>query len=408
MGEDSETGGSNTGGSDSGANPPGSRIGAGHVTRVRQGGTDAGIRAGLWIVGLCIILGAAVMPARADQGTGAVFLRPAILFHTDVEIGTPGTGYFQMAAAGARAFAQASGTPVPHIFPDDARDLDPPADDGAFATTRFALAQGYNTLVGVGFNYAKPFAMLAPLHPDVRFILIDAVSDAPNVAPILFREEEGSYLVGLLAALFSDSGRIGFVGGWDAPIIRAFGCGFIQGALSVRPETVIDVAMVGDTPGAFYEPEAGYRLASAMYRAGADVVFHAAGQSGEGVIRAAAEHDAYAIGVDTNQNGDAPGHVLTSMLKRVDIAVFSTLKRLSTGLWSPELTVLGLKEGGVDWVLDRHNSQLITPMMHEAAEDAEFEIRTGAITVAGYTEDAGCPVYDFDAPGPAPQQGGPP
>jgi len=366
--------------------------------------------------GVLVLLVLASVQACPQDVAAADSLRPAILIHTDdAAVGTTGTGYFEMAAAGGRAFAAASDGPVPLIFPRDVitagadhpGDNDPGARDGALATTRFALDQGYNAVVGVGFNYAEPFAALAPTHPDVRFVLIDAVVNAPNVESILFREEQGSYLVGILAALFSDTGRIGFVGGWDAPIIRKFGCGFIQGALAVRPRTIVDVAMIGNTPQAFYQPDEGYRLASGMFARGADVVYHAAGQSGDGVIKAAAEQNAYAIGVDTNQNGDAPGHVLTSMLKRVDIAVFSSLERMAQQHWSGGLTVLGLGEGGVGWALDQHNVQFITQKMHSAVEDAEFDIRIGAIQVAVYSEQTGCPVYDFELTRPASREGQP-
>lgn len=350
------------------------------------------------VMGLVLVILGAVGAAADDPASvpapAREPVRPAILFHTDVVLGERGTGFFEMAAVGARAFAMASKAPVPLIFP---RDVPGQAPDGAMATTRFALEQGYTALVGVGFNYAGAFEALAPAHPRVRFVLIDAVIEAPNVESILFREEQGSYLVGSLAALFSDSGHIGFVGGWDAPIIRKFGCGFIQGALSVRPDIVIDVAMIGHTPQAFYQADEGERLAHGMFAAGADVVFHAAGQSGDGVIRAAVAHDAHAIGVDTNQNGDAPGHVLTSMLKRVDIAVFSSLQRMARGEWSGGLTILGLKEGGVGWALDQHNVHLISEAMHDRVEDAEFDMRTGALQVAVYTERAGCPVHDFEA-----------
>jgi basic membrane protein A len=353
-------------------------------------------KSGVHLLTVLIVLLGVIAVLRADPVRAAESLRPALLFHTDVALGEQGAGYFEMAAVGARAFAASADTPVPILFPrdvtGDARD-----PDGALATTRFALEQGYTAVVGAGFNYAGPFAALAPAHPDVRFVLIDAVVDAANVESVLFREEQGSYLIGILAALFSDAGHIGFVGGWDAPIIRKFGCGFIQGALSVRPDIMVEVAMIGGTPQAFYQADEGERLADAMFTAGADVVYHAAGQSGDGVIRAAVAHDAYAIGVDINQNGQAPGHVLTSMLKRVDIAVFSSLQRMARGQWSAGLTVLGLREGGVDWALDRHNVQLVSEHMHTAIEDAEFDILTGVIDVAVYTEDDGCPVHDFEA-----------
>jgi len=347
----------------------------------------------LCVTWLFLVAAACVSP---DPVAAADAPRPAILFHTDVALGEQGTGFFEMAAIGARAFAASNNTQVPLIFPRDVTGA-VRVSEGALETTRFALNQGYTALVGVGFNYAGPFRALAPAYPDVRFVLIDAVVEAPNVESILFREEQGSYLVGVLAALFSDTAHIGFVGGWDAPIIRKFGCGFVQGARSVRPDIAIDVAMIGHTPQAFYQAEEGERLARAMFGAGADVIFHAAGHSGDGVIRAAMDLERYAIGVDINQNGDAPGHVLTSMLKRVDIAVFSSLQRMARGTWSAGLTVLGLREGGVDWALDRHNVQLVSDAMHTSVEDAAFDIRTGVVEVAVYTDQSGCPVHDFEA-----------
>lgn len=334
-------------------------------------------------------------PAAAD-------FRPAILHEEDRPRphAVDGGGFVDMALAGAHAFTTLTGQPVAE-FPRSSPDA--PAPQTPVQQAQRALAHGYTSLIGVGFSYKQAFAELAPRYPDVRFVLIDASVFGMNVQSVVFREHEGAYLMGVIAATASSRDHVGFVGGWDSPLIRRFACGFVQGARSVTPDVAIEMAMAGDDVSAFNDPEAGYRLARQQFEAGADVVFHAAGHTGAGVIRAAAEAEGrFAIGVDYNQNGEAPGHVLTSMLKRVDVAVFRSLKSLAGGTWTPGTHVLGLPVGGIGWALDEHNVHLFSDEIYRAIAEAEFAILVGDIVVNAYSTDSGCPGHTFAPAGTTP------
>jgi basic membrane protein A len=213
-----------------------------------------------------------------------------------------------------------------------------------------------------------------------------------NVQSILFREQEGSFVVGVLAALASQSHVIGFVGGMDIPIIRKFACGYIQGARHADPKGKVLVNMSGPTPAAWADPGRGAELARTQIEQGADVIIQAAGGTGIGVLQAAADAHVLGIGTDSNQNGLHPGQVLTSMRKRVDVAVYDNFMAARDGEWQPGLQVLGLAEGGLDWVLDDDNGALITPEMQAAAEEAEDGIVSGALKVHDASVDGPCPV----------------
>ncbi|MEQ9607680.1 MAG: BMP family ABC transporter substrate-binding protein, partial [Kiloniellaceae bacterium] len=215
---------------------------------------------------------------------------------------------------------------------------------------------------------------------------------APNVQSILFREQEGSYVVGVLAAMASRSKVIGFVGGMDIPIIRKFACGYVLGARSVDRKVKVLVNMTGATPAAWTDPSRGAELARSQIERGADVIIQAAGGTGIGVLQAAADAKVLGIGTDSNQNGLHPGRVLTSMRKRIDIAVYDNFTAARDGEWQPGVKVLGLAEGGLDWVLDDDNGDLITPEMEAAADAAEDAIVTGAVRVHDASTDGPCPL----------------
>lgn len=252
--------------------------------------------------------------------------------------------------------------------------------------------RGYSPIVAIGFNHASALAEVAPKFPKTRFAIIDAVVDAPNVQSVVFREQEGSYIVGLLAAMASKSGVIGFVGGMDIPIIRKFACGYIQGARRADPDVKVLVNMTGPTPAAWTDPGRGAELARSQIQRGADVIIQAAGGTGIGVLQAAADAGVLGIGTDSNQNGLHPGRVLTSMRKRVDVAVYENFDAAREGQWQPGVQVLGLAEGGLDWVIDEHNEALITPEMEEAAHAAEEAIIGGEIKVHDASAEGPCPV----------------
>ena len=259
------------------------------------------------------------------------------------------------------------------------------------ALRRFA-ERGHNPVVTAGFSYASAMETVAPEFPDTDFVVIDAVVEQPNVRSVVFNEHEGSYLVGVLAAMASKTGKVGFVGGMDIPLIQKFACGYVQGVKATNPDAEVFQSMTGTTGAAWNDPVRGGELAKSQIDQGADVVYHAAGGTGIGVLQAAADAGALGIGVDSNQNYLHPGQVLTSMLKRVDLATYNAMMDVQNGSFTPGVQVMGLAEDGVGWALDDNNKDLITPEMQKAADDAQAKIISGEIKVHDYTTDGACPV----------------
>ena len=257
---------------------------------------------------------------------------------------------------------------------------------------RRMVRRGATVVLAVGFAQADAINAVAGDHPDRQFAIIDVFwLDRPNLRQYAFKEHEGSYLVGVAAALTSKTGKIGFVGGMDVPLIRKFACGYVQGAREARSGIEVLRNMTGTTPAAWNDPAKGAELARGQIDRGADVVYHAAGATGLGVIRAVADAGKLAIGVDSNQNGLAPGHVLTSMLKRVDVAAYQTLKDARDGKFTAGVVTLGLAEGGVDWAQDEHNAGLVSAEVRAAVERAKADIIAGRVTVHNYERDSNCP-----------------
>jgi basic membrane protein A len=247
-------------------------------------------------------------------------------------------------------------------------------------------------IVAVGFSYTQAVETVAREFPKVKFTIIDSVAKGPNVQSILFREQEGSFLVGMAAAMKSKSGKVGFIGGMDVPLIRAFGCGYVQGARYVNKKVQVLQNMTGSTPAAFNDPARGTELAKSQFDRGVDVVFTAAGGTGLGILQAAKVAGKYSIGVDSNQNYLHPGSVLTSMVKRVDNAVYDAFKSAKNGTWKAEVKVMGLKDNGIDWALDANNRKLITPEMEKRINAARKQIISGQIKVVDYRSANSCPV----------------
>ena len=245
--------------------------------------------------------------------------------------------------------------------------------------------RGASPIIGIGFGQAAAIEKIAKEFPKLQFTLIDMVVQQPNVQSVVFKEQEGSFLVGVMAALSSKTGKVGFVGGMDIPLIRKFQCGYEQGAKYANPKAEVFANMTGTTGAAWADPARGSELAKAQFGKGADVVFAAAGGTGIGVYQAAKDAGKLAIGVDSNQNHLQPGTMLTSMLKRVDVAVYQAAKA-----YKPGVTVLGLKEGGVDYALDDHNAKLVTPELKKKVDAAKADIVSGKIKVADYMADNAC------------------
>lgn len=257
------------------------------------------------------------------------------------------------------------------------------------ALRRMAEA-GSDPVVMTGFSFASILEEVAADYPDTSFVIIDGVVDAPNVRSVVFTEHEGSYLVGMLAALASETGTVSFVGGMDIPLIRRFACGYAQGVAAVNPDATVIVNYTGTTPAAWNDPVRGGEITTAQIAQGSDVVFAAAGGTGVGVLQTAADSDILSIGVDSNQNHLHPGQVLTSMIKRVDNAVYEAMTDgpgLETGI-----RVMDLAAGGVGWALDEYNESLITEEMAAAVTQAEADIASGAVTVHDYMSDDSCPI----------------
>lgn len=253
------------------------------------------------------------------------------------------------------------------------------------------VQRGATVVLGVGFAQADAISAVAAANPDVKFSIIDVSwLDHPNLRQYGFKEQEGSYLVGMAAAMASKTGKVGFVGGMDIPLIRAFGCGYEQGVKAVNGDAEVLQNMTGTTPAAWNDPTKGAELTQSQIDRGADVVFSAAGATGLGVLQAAADAGKLSIGVDSNQNHLHPGSVLTSMLKRVDVAAYDTMKDAMSGDFETGVRVLGVKDGGIDWALDEHNAALITPEMKAAIDAASAKISSGEIMVHDYRSDNTC------------------
>jgi basic membrane protein A len=254
------------------------------------------------------------------------------------------------------------------------------------ALARMAGRGGADVVVAVGFGFTSPLEEIAPEYPDTSFTIIDSVVDAPNVRSVVFEEHQGSFLVGIAAAMASETDTVGFVGGMDIPLIRNFLHGYRQGVAHVDDDITVLANMTGDTPAAWNDPTKGAELAQSQFDRGADVVYHAAGGTGLGVLQAAADSGKLGIGVDSNQNHLHPGSVLTSMLKRVDVAVYDAFTDAMMGEMAMGTLSLGLAENGVDYALDENNEDLMSAEMIAAIEQAKEAIIAGELEVESYYE----------------------
>jgi basic membrane protein A and related proteins len=255
--------------------------------------------------------------------------------------------------------------------------------------------QGYSPIIAAGFAQAAAVEKVAKEYPDLKFAIVDMVVDLPNVQSIVFNEHEGSYLVGVMAAMASKSGTVSFVGGMDIPLIRKFACGYVQGVKAAKPDAKVIQNMTGDTGAAWNDPVKGGEITKSQISQGSDVVYAAAGATGLGVLQAAADANILSIGVDANQNYLHPGKVLTSMLKRVDVAVYNVMKSGKDGTFVggvANIQALGLAQDGVGYAMDDNNKPLVTAEMTAAVEKAKADIIAGTVKVHDYMADNTCPV----------------
>ena len=250
--------------------------------------------------------------------------------------------------------------------------------------------RGNSPIVGVGFSQANAVSAAAQAYPDTKFTLIDMVVPEANVQSVVFRTQEGSFLVGALAAMKSESNTIGFIGGMDIPLIAVFGCGYEQGAKYINADIKVLSSFIGSTGAAFANPSKGGEIARSQFESNADIIYAAAGTSGVGVIQVAADMGKLAIGVDSNQNYLQPGSVLTSMVKRVGEVAYQSFVAAQNGTWEAGFVSMGLAEGGVDWSLDEHNRALVTADMEAKVNAIKASIMAGDIAVHDYMSDNTC------------------
>jgi len=259
------------------------------------------------------------------------------------------------------------------------------ADDNAFEPALQSFAKrDFDLMIGIGFAQKEAIKKVAGQFPKKHFAIVDAEVAAPNVRSLMFEEHEGAFVVGAIAALTSKTGKIGFVGGMDIPLIRRFAMGYEAGAKKVNPQISVLANYVGITSAAWNNPPKGKELAVSQYDSGADIIFAAAGASALGVFDAAEEKKKFVIGVDSNQNWMKPGLVLTSMLKRVDLAVYSTIEEAKAGKFTGGVKRFGLADKGIDYSMDQYNDKILAEPVRKRAEELKAEIIAGKIIVPDY------------------------
>ena len=324
---------------------------------------------------------AALLASLAAVTAQAVDFKPAVIYNRGTKFDK---SFNEGVYNGVRRFAEESGIAV--------MEFEVGNEAHRQRGMERLIQRGATALLAVGFAQADAIDAVAEAHPDVRFGIIDVFwLDRPNLRQYSFKEHEGSYLVGIAAAMKSESGIVGFIGGMDVPLIRKFGCGYVQGVKSAAPEVRVLQNMTGATPSAWSDPVKGGELAQSQIDRGADVIYHAAGATGIGVIRTTADAGRLAIGVDANQNYLAPGKVLTSMMKRVDLAAYRFFRDVHEGRFSAGVVQLGLAEGGVDWAVDEHNRALVAGEIEAAVAAAREAIVSGEVEVHNYEDDSSCP-----------------
>jgi len=317
--------------------------------------------------------GAATPPTGPGLDVGVVF-----------DVGGRGDKSFNDGAyLGATRAARVLGARVRYVEPGEGSDRE--------AGLRLLAAEGMDLVIGVGFIFTDDLTQLAKEYPHTRFAGVDyaiatdtqghPVPPPPNLEALKFREEQGSFLAGALAALVGGSKKVGFVGGMDIPLIHKFEAGYRAGVLHVCPDCQVVAQYAGVTPEAFRNPGRGKELALSQYNNGVNVIFHASGSTGLGVFEAARQAGKLAIGVDADQYKEAPGYVLTSMVKGVDAAVFDAIKSVHDGTFRGGVRQFGLKEHGVYLVEDSTNARLIPPAVRARLAGLADSIVAGQIQV---------------------------
>lgn len=316
--------------------------------------------------------------ALTAMGAGAALADPALIYDLG---GKFDKSFNEAGYMGAQRWVEETGGSY--------RELEMQSEAQREQALRRLAESGSNPIVMIGFAFGDVLTQVAPDYPDTKFAIIDMAVEQPNVQSIVFTEEEGSYLAGVMAGMASESGTAGFIGGMDIPLIHKFHCGFAQGFKSVQPEGSVLMNFTGTTADAWNDPVRGGELARAQISQGADVIFAAAGGTGIGILQAAADEGVLSVGVDSNQNALHPGQVLTSMVKRVDNAVFDAFTAGAD--LEPGLRVMDLAAEGVDVAIDENNADLVDAEMQAAVDEARAAIASGEVAVHNYMADNTCP-----------------
>jgi basic membrane protein A and related proteins len=327
---------------------------------------------------LTTLLPARAREARPERPAGApVRARVGLVF----DVGGRGDKSFNDAAfLGVSRAERELGAEASYLEPSSTEDRE--------AALRLFAARGFDLVIGVGFIFSSDIDEVARAYPNVRFAGVDYAPGPrgipPNVAALAFREEEGSFLVGAAAGLLTKTRHVGFVGGMSGPLIKKFEVGYAAGVAAACPSCVVHAAYAGTTPDAYRDPAKGKALANAQIAAGSDVIYHASGSTGHGVFEAAADARCLAIGVDADQHDEMPGTVVTSMIKRADVAVFDTVRDVIEGRFSAGMHVFGLKEGGVDYVKEGPHANGLPEDVRRRIEELRADVTSGRITVPSH------------------------
>src|SRR5215212_8389485 len=330
---------------------------------------------------------------------GLLVVHAALLFaggRSVLEEGRPGATnvgiVLDVGGRGDKSFndgAYAGADSAIKVLHPNVRFIEPGEGSDREAGLRLLAAEKMDLVIGVGFIFSDDLTKLANEYPNVSFAGVDyalsvdakgnVVPPPANLAALKFREEEGSFLVGALAALVSKSKKIGFVGGMDIPLIHKFEAGYRAGVKQVCRDCTVIAQYAGVTPEAFKNPGRGKELALSQYHQGVTVIFHASGSTGLGVFEAARAmgRGHYGIGVDSDQHDEAPGYVLTSMVKGIDNVIFDTVRRVQAGTFKGGIYSYGLKEGGVGYVYDARNRALIPDSVRARLEELKADIISG-------------------------------
>ncbi len=303
--------------------------------------------------------GAAEEPVDDEFRVGVVF-----------SIGGLGDESFNDAAyAGMQRAVDDFGITFDYVEPDDVAEMED--------HQRSFVEAGYDLVIGVGFLQESGLEAVAADYPDAKLAIVDSVVDAPNVASLIFKEHEGSFLVGALAAMMTQTGTVGFVGGMEVPVIHNFQTGYEQGVEYINSDIEVLINYAGD----FGDPGRGKELAISQEGRGADIIYHAAGGTGMGVFEAAEELGFYAIGVDSDQDHIVPGSILTSMLKRVDVAVYDIVADLVQGEFRAGVHEFGVADGGVGTTEFEYTRDIIPEDVIARLDEIKAQIADGTINV---------------------------